>query len=371
MFSGTVLGKDEHQGFWTPKGGLAMFESFSGKAIMAKAKAMYGRRLTPDDYSQMLRKRTVADLAAYLKNETGYGECLKSIQETAIHRGQLENVLRRDLFQRYLRLIRYDSSRGFGFYSYAIMRMEIEQILECIQHLNAGNSEDMITSIPGFLNHYASFDLMKLAQVRTFPQLIDTLKGTSYQQVLIPFLRHDGKPIDFTASEVALRRHYYNRIDALIDKQFKGKRRDELKVIFDTKAELLNISTIYRLKVYYHADRKTVEEHLMPQRERIGKKTMNQLLEAKDSHEILTALSSSGYAKYVQGDFLFIEYTSQQIRYYLNKRFIRFSICAPTVLAAYMVLSEIELENIISIIEGVRYGISPENIQQLLVFTES
>ena len=42
--------------------------SQSTLAMAAKAKAMYGKHLKSEDYTELLRKRTVQEIAGYLKN---------------------------------------------------------------------------------------------------------------------------------------------------------------------------------------------------------------------------------------------------------------------------------------------------------------
>ena len=50
--------------------------SFSSNAILAKARAMYSRRLTEQNYEELLKRRSINDLVAYLKSDTAYSDCL-------------------------------------------------------------------------------------------------------------------------------------------------------------------------------------------------------------------------------------------------------------------------------------------------------
>ena len=43
-----------------------MLENLSTKAIVTKARTMYGRRLKEKDYDELLRRTTVSEVAAYL-----------------------------------------------------------------------------------------------------------------------------------------------------------------------------------------------------------------------------------------------------------------------------------------------------------------
>lgn len=51
-----------------------MLSSMSSNAILAKARTMYGRRLTDKDYEDLLACKTVPEVANYLKNETVYSK---------------------------------------------------------------------------------------------------------------------------------------------------------------------------------------------------------------------------------------------------------------------------------------------------------
>ena len=68
-----------------------MVPTYSSNVILAKARAMYGRRLTRANYRELLECRTVSEVASYLKNQTSYGSILAGINESDIHRGQLKS----------------------------------------------------------------------------------------------------------------------------------------------------------------------------------------------------------------------------------------------------------------------------------------
>ena len=89
---------------------MKMLSNFSDTAILTKIRAMYGNRLTPQDYTELLHKQTVGDVAAYLKNQTHYRDVLAQTQESQVHRGQLEHMIHMELFQQYQRILRFCKS---------------------------------------------------------------------------------------------------------------------------------------------------------------------------------------------------------------------------------------------------------------------
>ena len=99
----------------------------SSGAIPAKARAKYGRRLTSEDYNNLIHCKTVAEVANYLKSNTYYNDVLSQLNEHNIHRGQVELLLKQKLFYDFDELCRYESRSGNGFSSFIVIRYEINQ----------------------------------------------------------------------------------------------------------------------------------------------------------------------------------------------------------------------------------------------------
>lgn len=109
--------------------------SFSSNVILAKALAMYGHCLKPQNYKELLACHSVSEIAAYLKTRTSYATALREINEATIHRGYLEMLLRRKLFGDYASLSRYDMTVGSHLSDYLLERGEIDQIVQCLRLL--------------------------------------------------------------------------------------------------------------------------------------------------------------------------------------------------------------------------------------------
>ena len=116
----------------------------SSLAMAAKAKAMYGKHLKSDDYTELLRKKTVQEIAGYLKNETAFKSVLKGINEFSIHRGHLEMLIRQTFYLDFLELIRYGQSKKDHFYEYGVLMIEIKQILMSIRLLSETDKTNQI-----------------------------------------------------------------------------------------------------------------------------------------------------------------------------------------------------------------------------------
>lgn len=347
-----------------------MLDSFSSKAIMTKAMSMYGRRLTEEHYMELLHKKSVAEIAAYLLASPGYGKALSGIQPTAIHRGQLELMLRKERFSRYLRLIHYDHAGSKSYYHYLIYEIEIEQILQMVRQLNAGSPQDYITQYPAYLQHNSMrFDMMNLAKVRTFDELLAVLAPTPYGKLIMQCRPIVGEQINYTKCEVILSSYYYKYMENLIDTSFRGKTRAHLHDIFQTHLELINIGNIYRLKKFFpETPSEIVAKSILPVWKRIPQAELDRIIGAPTAEAFLEEVASSPYSKFVgSDDFTFIEYSTDRIDCHMSRRYLRFGTDAPTAFTAYMSMCRIELANLTRIIEGVRYGLAPAEIKKMLI----
>ena len=66
-------------------------------AVLAKARAKYGKFLTERDYANLLACQSVPEVMVYLKSHTRYASVLYEINERDVHRGRLEQLLRQYL----------------------------------------------------------------------------------------------------------------------------------------------------------------------------------------------------------------------------------------------------------------------------------
>ena len=346
-----------------------MLDSLSNKAILTKARAMYGKRLRPENYNEMMRMQSVSDITAYLKNETWYQDVLAPISEATAHRGQVENLIRRSVIDRYAKLLRYDFSKGKSFYSYLIIWSEIELILSCIRMLNSHSSDEFIISLPTYMIRYASFDLMGLAKARSFDDLLSVISHTQYYGIVKQFHPQKGVDyIDLIGCESAMLNFYYEKVFSLIQKNYKGSTAKQLAVIFGTEIDIRNVGLIYRLKRYYHYQPAQIRKHLVQVPGQMTGRVLDEMVDAADAEAMMAVLQKTRFGRFYNAEhFSHIENVTEKTNYYTNGKQLRFTIDAPVALVSYMNCIEIEVENIFCIIEGVRYRVPMEEIRSLLV----
>jgi len=343
----------------------------SDGAIAAKARAMFGSRLSEEDYMRLLQKNSVPELAYTLKHDTYFSETLAGINEKAIHRGALETLLKMDVFTRLKKLLLYADDDQAGFVYAAVMNAEEQLILMCIRAFTEGDDQgrsDMIQRMPIYIEKYLSFPIQKLSEVGDFRDLLEVLKGTRYEAIIKRYQNSDFKEIDYIGLEHALRVSYYDVVLELISHVNGGNATEEMQKDTLTRVELDNISIIYRLKKYFNGKPEDIKKLMTPRYALFNAREINHLIDDCTADQVIEMLQKK-YHRYISNErFTDIEHYTQVIRFRMNHHFIEYYTEPSLVLLSYLMLSEMEIDNVINIIEGVRYHINPERIKSLLVY---
>jgi V/A-type H+-transporting ATPase subunit C len=343
--------------------------SFAGNALIAKAKAIYGKTLDAEDYEALLKKKSVPEIASYLRSHPHYAEILRDVQPEAIHRGRLESLIKQNEFNHTLRLIRFVDVKDNGFYRLDLVRREIAIILEILRAMISESLETQISDIPNYMQRHSTFDIFKASQSTTFQELLDTLVKTPYYDVLRPYMPTKEGNIDYVRIEHAFELYSYECIFREIAANYRGGIRRDLETIYRSKIELENITKIYRLKKFYHADPATIKETLIHQYSRISERRLDEIIALPDPNLILEYLDRSEYRRFIdEKEYVYVEYYAERIKYNLARRFMYFSGAVPKVFAAFVLLGEVETANLINIIEGIRYQLNEADIKRMLIY---
>ena len=154
--------------------------SFSSNSVIAKARAVFGHSLTAEDYIQLTSKESVADVCAYLKQTPRYGRALAAVNPQTVHRGQLESVLKRSVFDIFESFHRFDYTDSKKYFEYVVMQQEIDVILSGLQTIASGNSERFIAMMPMFLTKHSKVDLAAFGTANSFVEAAGLLVGTPF-----------------------------------------------------------------------------------------------------------------------------------------------------------------------------------------------
>ncbi len=343
--------------------------SYAGNAIITKAKSLYGKRLKTEDYEELLKYKNIPDLVSYLKRNDKYSNTLNDVSEVSIHRGQLEGLIKKSYFDNLARMVKFVSTTDKKFYELDMIRREIEIVLSSIRSIISGNLESSIRDLPLFFRRHASFDIEEVTKAMTMKDLLKSLEGTRYHEFIQPYENATPLQIRYADIEHSIYVKYHHIVIERINKYYKGKLHDQLMDIYQSKVEVENIITIYRLKKFYDADQMTIYSSILTDNVRMSEDKIKSIINLENPDDILKYLSKSEYAKFKDSDdYVYIEYQAGRIKYNLAKRHMYFSTYPPIVYSVFLFLNEIEQSNIFNIIEGIRYNVEKEDIKKMLIY---
>lgn len=338
------------------------------EAIIAKAKSIYGKRLTKEDYNNLVHKTNVSGVVGYLKDTERYGRLFQNINETQIHRGQVEQMLSKDMYELYFKLCRFMSVDKSSFCNYMIKEAEVKQIISALVYIKAGSEDGYLLEMPAYLMDYLSFDMMKLSKATNYEQVLDVLSGTPYYKVLKPLLA-GGSSHALDECAVELQAWFIKWAFKAIDRSYKGKEAKELKEIFTRQSDLNNIMLCYRKRSLFNEPTESIKKSLRSTHYLVTPAMIDEILAQPDSDvELLTLLKKIYLKNKIECNPENLEISVRWYKYNFYKKQLSFTKNGTMALYSLMGLCEVERSNLQKIIEGARYNRSPAETEQLLVY---
>ena len=342
--------------------------SFSSNSVIAKSRAIFGRSLTAEDFVQLCDKKSVAEAAAFLKNTPRYGETLSVVNPQTIHRGQLEALLSKSVFELIDRFRRFDFTESKWFFKEIFMQLEAEQILCAIEGVANGSTDSYIAALPTFLISRSHIDLLELGKAKSFGDISRMIAGTEFGRLLEPLLTEaaaTGK-INIRECERRLYTRYYISCMKMVEKSCKGAQKTELKRAFLKSIDMKNVVTCRRMRAFgFDAD--SAQAQMIPFKYRLNSSAIERLMQQPDIDKVEAELAELGYRTDGSAQFQTIEQLTERISLDYLRRTLRISQSSATVYFCLIECLQIELRNIKTVIEGIRYGLSGTEIMEMLV----
>lgn len=345
--------------------------SASSVAVLIKSRAKYGKLLKLKQYSDLLDCNSIQEIVTYLKTNTHYNISLEGLQNSIIHRGNLEMILKRHMYDDFANLYSFERLVGEHYFEYMLLKSEVDQLSLFLRYFLAGKAENFPFNLPSDFRNSSKIDIIALTHAKTFDEILYILKPTRYYKLLIPFKADDNTTLDFTMIESALDNYMYASTRKLIDKYFSGETHEELIKLMCAQAELDNIRKIYRAKKYYNISVDELNSMMNHEHFYLNKQKFNQMLNASSIDEVMEILNSTKYRFLLnKHSYIYIDDFAKRLIYKLCRKKIHFSREPAVVVASAIIQTEIEIYNITNIIEGKRYNVDNETIKKLLILDE-
>lgn len=330
-------------------------------AISTKLQGMYAGYLTDEDYMQLLEKKSVGEICVFLKN-TVYAPFLEDVNEYDIHRSSLEQHLDRKYEDEYSRLYTFANLEQKKLLQFFFMEEETAFLKKILRDYY--NHESLLKSPDnpenGILRH-SRIDFSAIRQGGDLSSLVNACRETPYYKSLQ--YAASGN-VDYAGICMLLDQVFFKMLWRYQKKYLPEEEKGLFAEYIGSQIDSLNLSWIYRCKKYFSLQHELIYTYLIPVFYRLRKEDISRMVEAKSLEECIQEMKKTRYRSLFADTQFFIEHNFKRQRYELAKKMFRLHPRTMTEIYAMLELKQIELQNLDTIIEGVRYHISPEIIRE-------
>ncbi|WP_394523991.1 V0D/AC39 family V-type ATPase subunit [Lacrimispora sp. JR3] len=341
--------------------------SYSG--ITTKVRAMESHLITENQFREMSGLSTVSEAVDYLSHLSAYEGLFSDLEGSGLHRGAIEQRLVLSLYQDFAKLYRFSNLNQRKFLNLYFMHFEIDILKKCLRNAIGENPPDIDLSIfEDFFKKHSKLDLMKLTSSKSLSEFVANLEGSVYYGQLSG-LDDTMEPALFDY-EVRLDLLYFKTIWKVMGKYLKKEERELLTRCFGSKLDLLNIQWIYRSKKYYHLQPADVYALLIPTYYHLNKEQITKMAEAGTMEEFYAALKTTFYGRKANIEVFEMPDLERLTAEVLDKIYRSASRQNPYSIAtlnSYLYFKEEEIQKVITLIESIRYRLTPDEIISYVV----
>ena len=153
--------------------------NLNNSVVIAKIKLIYGKRIKKNQFMEMSNLKNVESVTSYLKQNSNYNIILKDVDETNLHVGQLEVLLRKQIFINQEKIFHYWNKKNDIICNLILEEYELSELLKLILFINTKTPKTYRLNLPGFLISKCWIDLLKLSKIQTFHDLLNFLQNTT------------------------------------------------------------------------------------------------------------------------------------------------------------------------------------------------
>ena len=328
----------------------------SSNAVIIKIRARYAKRLGTEDYNNLTACSSLPEIVSYLKGKRIYCDSLSKINDKKIHRSDLESVLNRNFYEDLSVLAKYDLNFGQRIFRYILTKFEIQQIGKFLIFLKSGNAKKFECLIPAFLKSRSRVKFDKFNSAESYGDLVESMSNTNYYQIL-KSNKSEINYFDINKIETGLYNHLFGIFSNSIS-NLNSRSKKKINDFFHKCVDISNVIRIVRSKKFFNSD----DEYINSITFKFGDYKFSK-------YDVLSKSNFSNF-DFIDEDIQSVrdlEKFSKIIRFKWSKKNIRYSNISEVVGFSYVFLKEIEISNIINIIEGIRYGLKKENIENTLI----
>ena len=342
--------------------------AYSG--ITAKIQAMESKLIQEDRLKEMASLDSVPQALEYLKRQPAY-EGIFDDMEQQPHRGEIEQRLLLSKYRDFAKLYRFSQASQRHFLDLYFLHYEIAVLKRCLRCVLDHRPVDLdLSMFQSFFEKHSGLDLIRLSSAADMQEFVAGLEGSVFYRLLTQ-LAAGGKATLFDY-ELNMDLLYFRTMWKAAGSLSRKEERILTRCL-GARLDMLNIQWIYRSKKYYPLPPADIYSLLIPVQHRLKKEELQKLASASGLSEFFAALKSTAYSSLSQAELedgrnledLCTEALDRIYR--ITSRRQPYSIAS---LNSYLYFKEEEIQKIITVIEGIRYGLGADTICSYVIKNE-
>jgi len=343
---------------------LSELLKYGGVAV--KSKAIKSKQLNKEDYDQLIQKVSLSEVVLFLKNNTHYADIFKDVPEKNLHRGDIENPLKKyyaSVIKKYYKFITNEDRR---FLKIIFFKEEIEAIKDILRRME-GDKERFITPIDDYAAEHFSVDINKLSEAKNINEFMDIISGSKYEKIL-KYALTSGANQKMFSLEMALDNLYYKHMINEIKSKSKN---DVMRIVYGTEIDMKNILWIYRCKKYYNVPNEIIYIYHIPYRCALTKAVLQEMINAEDLNQLCDIIKTTAYKDLTEGledgkeKKIFIENNYDKYFNDMLRKLKKDKSFSMVSVIEQLHSVNTEINKIINIVECIRYSMSAKEISAI------
>lgn len=334
--------------------------------IITKVHAMNQRLLSFEEYEELIQKSTVLEALEYLKTTPAYAGVFADAYAKNSHRDAIERRLMDSLYTDFIKLYRFSGMRERVFLDGYFLHYESLIVKWCLRNvMNPASPDVSLGSFDAFFHKHSKLTLAALNNCDSLESFMAALSGSAYEKLFAPIYNSGSRRL--SDYETALDLYYFSYAWRLKKKKLSDEEQKDVAAALGAKIDLLNLQWIYRCRRHFSMTDTDIYPMLIPINYKLRVPQIQALIHAESEEAFARVLSETYYSKWIPSEELsHLSEASGKLLgriYHLRSRKNPYSIATVN---RYLYQKEAEINHLIPIIEGIRYGLSVEEIRKFV-----
>ncbi|MFA0815557.1 MAG: V-type ATPase subunit [Anaerofustis sp.] len=341
-------------------------------AINTKLRGMEAKFLNNRDYESLLEKTDVKEVASYLKTTQAYGRILQGVDIETVNRNDLEHTLKKSMIEDVDRIVKYFSGNDKKFVHSLYSKFEINDMKQLARRLSNAIPKSLIYDNKElnleFIGKFSGVSPEKVKEAAQISELIEAYDNTVFYKYLKPIVLSDN-PNNLFRFETVLDLAYYSILRHESEKLDATNQR-LIKMTVGTIGDLLNLQWIYRGMSFYNFMPAELFNYTVDAGYRFSKQKLRDLCYMESVEQLQESIRHTKYAFLIKNNDTTDSFMERRLERYIYFFLRKIRIANPmSIIEAFshIIYIEYQVRDIITLIEIIKYHLSPEEAQGYLI----